>query len=99
MPLGLKQPADLAVASLGQLDQQMGFPLRTLPHRHRSRPKVADPHFHAPRRLIGDEAACGDDVAADDGGGGRRQPVCKLWVGGQQQKAGARLVEPSHCDE
>jgi hypothetical protein len=94
--LGLKQPADLAIAPLGQFDHEMRFTLRSLAHRHRVRAQVANPCLHTPRRNLVDKAAGGDDVPPDDCRLWRRQPVRELRVGGEQEKSRARLVETSN---
>ena len=76
-----QHPADLAILSLDEFDDEMCFPCGSLPHYHRVRAKAVDAFGHPRRVLVVECASHRHDVSSHDRVGRIRQVVRKLGVG------------------
>jgi len=94
-----EHPADLAILSLDEFDNEMRFARRSLAHYDRVRAKVIDSFGHSCRVLVVECASDGDDVSSHDRVRRIGQIVGELCVGRQQQQAGASKVQSANRDE
>jgi hypothetical protein len=62
-------------------------------------PKVIDARHHSCGIHLGQLSLDGRDIPPDDGGCGVGEPVGESGVGGQEEQAGSRTVEPANGDQ